>query len=483
MAGSISSAGIGSGLDVSNIITKLMAVEQLPLTKLQNKATGMQTQLSAFGQMQSLVSSFQDATAPLFKADNYSLTSATSNDTASVVVSSTTAAAPGSYAVSVSSLASTQSLVSASGQFAAATETVGTGSLTIRLGTWSAGQTAFTPKADVADIVIPIGATEGTLAGIRDKINAAGAGLSASIVTDANGARLALQSSTTGAENGFRISVTDDDTTNTDNAGLSRLAFDPPTAAPQMALTQSAANTQATINGIAVASKGNTLTNVVEGMTFTLNKVTTSPVTVTVARNTASLKTMLTNFVAAYNALNGFIETTTKYDAAAGSGSLLQGDSTAVGLQNQLRTQIGQSGSSSAVFRTLSNIGIEFQRDGSLTLNDAKVTTALGNLPELQKALGAEDKGNPANNGFARKLGDWATKVLGTGGLLPSKTKAIQTRIAANQKDQVTMSERISRSEARLRAQYTALDSTMSKANALSAYVSQQITTWNKSTA
>ena len=79
MAGSISSAGIGSGLDVSNIITKLMAVEQLPLTKLQNKATGMQTQLSAFGQMQSLVSSFQDATAPLFKADNYSLTSATSN--------------------------------------------------------------------------------------------------------------------------------------------------------------------------------------------------------------------------------------------------------------------------------------------------------------------------------------------------------------------------------------------------------------------
>jgi len=154
-----------------------------------------------------------------------------------------------------------------------------------------------------------------------------------------------------------------------------------------------------------------------------------------------------------------------------------------VGLQNQLRTQIGQSGSSSAVFRTLSNIGIEFQRDGSLTLNDAKVTTALGNLPELQKALGAEDKGNPANNGFARKLGDWATKVLGTGGLLPSKTKAIQTRIAANQKDQVTMSERISRSEARLRAQYTALDSTMSKANALSAYVSQQITTWNKSTA
>jgi len=481
--GSISSAGIGSGLDVSSIVSSLMAVETQPLTKLQTVASTMQTKLSAFGQMQSFVSSFRDAAAQLQTASNYAVTTATSSDTTSVGASSTTKAIPGSYAVSVTSLASTQSTVSASGQFSAGTDAVGTGSITISLGTWSTGQTSFTAKSGSTDVVIPIGASENTLAGIRDKINAANAGVSATLVTDATGTRLALQSSATGAANGFRVTVSDDDAANTDALGLSRLAFDPPSATTGTTLTQSAANTKASINGIAVETTGSTLSDVVDGMTFNLSKVTTTPVTVSVTRNTDSVKSLVTNFVAAYNALASFLSSATSYDASTKTAALLQGDATTTGLQNQLRSMVAQAGKASGTFGTLSDIGLEFQKDGRLKVNDTKLSAALSNLPELTKAMTNVDTATPTNNGFAKSLTAWADGLLGSTGSLTGKTKSIQSQIASNQKDQDNLSTRLTAIEARIRAQYTALDTTMSNANALSKYVTQQITTWNKSTA
>ena len=485
MAGTISSAGIGSGLDVSTIINKLMAAEQGPLTKLQTQAQSMQTQLSAFGQMQSLVSSFRDAAAALYAPDLFSLTSAGSSDSTTVAASSSPSATPGVYSVAVSSLASTQTVVSTGGQFQAATDTVGTGSMTIRLGSWSADDPpVFAAKAGSKDIVIPIGADAATLTGIRDKINAAQAGVSASIITDASGARLSLQSNASGADNGFRVTVQDDDDTgdgtgHTDTQGLSRLAFDPGAGVKNLKLTQAAGNTQATINGIAVSSTGSTLSGVVEGMTFTLSKVTTTPAIVTVTRNTDAVKKSLGAFVAAYNQLETFFDQTTSYDAANQQAGLLQGDSTAVGVQRQMRMLIGQPGSASSVFGTLSSLGVEFQKDGSLKLNDSKVNAALGNLSELKKALAADAPGQPAASGFARSLTTWADKMLGTNGALQSRTKSIESRLKSNQKDQATASDRLTATEARLRAQYSALDSTMAKANALQQYVSQQITSWN----
>lgn len=483
MAGTISSTGIGSGLPISDIIASLMKVEQIPLTKLQTVATTMQTKLSAFGQMQSFVSSFRDAAAQLQNASSYAVTTATSSDATAVGASSTTKAIPGAYTISVSALASTQSTVSASGQFATGADLVGTGSMTLSLGTWSTGQTAFTAKPGSTDIVIPIGATENTLAGIRDKINAAKAGVSATLVTDASGTRLALQSSSTGATSGFRVTVADDDMNNTDALGLSRLAFDPPSATTGTALTQSAKNTSAMINGIAVETTGSTLTDVVDGMTFNLSRVTTTPVTVNVARNTDSVKTLVTGFVASYNALASFLSSATTYDASTKQAALLQGDATTSSLQNQLRSMVGQAGKASTAFGSLSDLGLEFQKDGRLKVNDTKLSAALGKLPELTTAMTNVDLANPGNNGFAKTITSWADKLLSSDGSLTGKTKSIQSQIASNQKDQNKLSDRLTGIEARIRAQYTALDTTMSKANALSKYVTQQITTWNKSSA
>lgn len=486
--GTLSSAGIGSGLDVNAIVTSLMNVNKLPLNNLQSAATEMQTKLSAFGQMQSLVSSFHDAALPLSSASTYAVTSTSSSDPTSVTAASTSGATPGSYSVSVTKLAATQSTVSASGvgEFAAATDVVGAGTLTIDLGAWNAGQTAFTPKTGATSVVLTVSATA-TLQDISNQINAANAGVSATVVTDATGSRLALQSTATGATNGFRVQVADATPTNTATQGLSRLAFDPQTPNPNggvaMSSTQSASDSAATINGIAITTSSNTLTNVVGGMTFTLGKLTTSPVTVTVSSNTAAIQTSLTSFVSAYNALAAFLSQATAYDPVAHKGALLQGDATATGLQNQLRSVIGQLGSNSPSFRALSDIGLEFQKDGTLKLNQVKVTAAMSNLPELTKAMTTLDLTTPSNNGFAKKITDWSNTLLAFNGTLPGKTSSIQSQIAANQKDQTALNARLAAVEAGIRAQYTALDKTMSGANALSAYVSQQITTWNKNTA
>jgi flagellar hook-associated protein 2 len=472
--GTISSAGIGSGLDVNSIISSLMAVESQPLTALQSKATALQTDLSAFGQIQSLVASLQDAAKTLFDSSQYKLTNASSTDPSSVSAGTTSGAVPGSYSVSVSSLSAGQSIVSPTGLYSDGTSVVGAGSITIRLGTWSADKTTFTPASGSSDVTIPVGASANTLAGIRDAINAANAGVTASIVTDASGARLALQSSSTGAANGFRVTVADDDGNNTDASGLSQLAYDPASSASQMTLAQSAANAQATINGIAVSSSSNSLSGVIDGVSFNLSKTTTQPVTINVSRNTDAVKNDVTAFVSAYNALNMFLKTETKYDAATKTAAPLQGDSTATSLENQLHSMLSQVTGASSTYSTLSALGVQLQDDGSLKLDDTKFGNAIANFSELAKSLSNVDATTSGNNGFGKRFYDWTSALLQAGGTIPTKTASIQASIDRNQKDQDNLNTQLAATQARLQAQYTALDTTMSKANALAAYVQQQ---------
>ncbi|HZW73725.1 MAG TPA: flagellar filament capping protein FliD, partial [Caldimonas sp.] len=294
------------------------------------------------------------------------------------------------------------------------------------------------------------------------------------VVVDASGARLALQSTTTGAANGFRVTVADDDGNNADAAGLSQLAFDPAGGAAQMTLAQAAANTQATVNGIAVTSSSNVLSGVIDGITFNLGKVTTQPVTINVTRNTDAVKSMLGAFVTAYNQLNDFLSQATHYDPTTKQAALLQGDSTATSIQNQLHNIIGTNTGASSTFSTLSSLGIQLQKDGSLKIDDATLSSALTNLPEVTKALSNLDPTVAGNNGIGKRFYDWTSGLLASNGSLPGKTQSIQAGIARNQKDQDAMQDRLDATEARLRAQYSALDTTMAQANALAKYVTQQ---------
>lgn len=487
MAGSISSAGIGSGLNVSDIIDKLMAVERQPLSKYTSKGTQLQTQLSAFGQIQSLAASFRDSLTPLMSASNYTQMSVSSSDRATVDATASSSAVAGAYTVAVSSLASGQTVVSPKGQFANSTDPIGEGRIKIRLGTWTQApdpddptktKSSFTPKIDSTDVVLDIGPPAESLAKIRDKINASSAGIVATIVRDASGTRLSLVSSGTGLDAGFRITVENLDAAQAADPAMAALAYDPENQKGSMELTTSAANTQATINGISVSSTTTTLDNVIEGLTVKAQKVTTSPVSLTVARNPATLKAQLEKFVEAYNGLNTFLGQMTRYDAQSKQAGLLQGDRTAVGMTASLRSALGtQTGSTSV--GSLSALGLQFQRDGSLKLDATKFDQAMQDPKAVQQALAPE--GEAASKGLFKRIANWADEMSGTTGMLKGRSKSIEGQLALLTRDQERAERRISQVEERLRKQYSSLDTTISQSNNLQSYVSQQMSALTKS--
>jgi flagellar hook-associated protein 2 len=391
-----------------------------------------------------------------------------------VVASGGSGAATGRYAVSVSKLAGNQTVVSGSA-YPDASTLVGSGSLALDLGAWQEGPPmTFVPTVGGGSTVIDITAAD-TLSTLRDKINSAAAGVTASLVTDGNGVRLALRSTDSGASNGFRLSATDSDGNATDAAGLSRFAYDPEAGTAAMQLKQAAQDAQATVNGIAVVSPTNELSGVVEGLTLSLRKETTTAVDVTVTPNSDAVKTAVQAFVSAYNDLAKTITDQTKYDATTKVGGPLQGDSAVGSLQRQLRAVLNTPSGASSTFPRLSDIGLELQRDGTLTVNSTKLDTALSNLPELKKAFANNDTGNAANKGFARRYAELSSQILGVDGSLTTRTEGLRARLTRNGTDQQALSDRISRYQARLVAQYTVMDANLSKLSSLSTYLTQQL--------
>ena len=473
----ISSAGVGSGLDVNSIIKQLMAIEQQPLKALQTKASTIQSTVSEYGKIKSTVSTLNDLAAQLAKATTWAQTSSASSNSAAVSVS-TSGSAPGSYSVEVQSLASVQTL--ATGMFASASALPGAGTLNIELGSWGTGQTSFTPKTGATSIDVTVSATD-TLSDVRDKINAAGTGVTALIMNDANGSRLLLRSATTGAANAFRTTVSDVDGTPTDAAGLSQLAYGASAASKVMTQNQTAANAAATINGLAVSSTTNTLSNVVDGLTLTLAAVTTTPLSIDVTVNKDALTKTLTDFAAAYTAVVKLIATDTKYDPASRKGGVLQGDNAAVGLQRQLRSLVGTASGASTMYGFMSDAGLQLQGDGSMTVNASKLDSALANLGELRKAFSSSSAIDPTQDGFAKRFRVVTGAMLGIEGSLSTRADGMAKALTRNQRDQDTLNVRLTGIEARLRAQYTALDATMAKLNSSSSYITQQLASYTAS--
>jgi flagellar hook-associated protein 2 len=475
----ISSIGIGSGIDINSIITQLVAVERSPLTQLQKEASSLQTRLSTYGQMKSGLATLRDAAAALTRASTWGATTGSSSDAVAVSVSTNATTRPGSYAIEVQRLASAQS--NATRVYASVDSLVGEGSLRIELGTWGAGQTSFTPKAGATAVDISVGPPAESLAQLRDKINASNAGVTASVLTDASGARLVLRSSATGEANGFRIGVNDADGNNSDGLGLSALAFDPSAGILTMAQALAAANASASLNGLPISSSGNTLSEVLDGITLTLGKVTAAPVQVDAKPDDAAIRKALETFVTAYNDLNKLVTEQTKYDAASKTAGVLQGDSAAVSIRAQMRALLAGNSGASAKFTRLAEVGLDVQSDGSIKLDDGKLGNGIANLAEMAKLFSNNDLLTPANNGFAIRLRAFADQLLGVDGSISSRSEGLRKRIDLNQDRQERLNDRIEMIEKRLRAQYTALDRQMASLNSLSNYVTQQISTLNRS--
>jgi flagellar hook-associated protein 2 len=372
----ISSPGLGSGLDVNSIVSQLMTLEQRPLTTLDTKEAQYQAQLSAYGSLKGALSTFQSAVASLATPAKFSTINASVADSSVATVSASTAA-DATYSLEVQTLAKAHKLKSTT--FDATSTAVGTGSISLSFGTYD--HDTFTLNPDKATATIPISAGQGSLAGIRDAINNANVGVTASIVNDGTGYRLTVSSKDTGLANALRITVDDDDGVDTDMSGLSQLAYDGRTLSGVTNLTQTvpAQNATALIDGIQISKASNVLTDVVEGATITLLKENTpSATTLTLAHDTASVQASVQTFIKAYNDLNKTITDLSKYDAVNKKASTLTGDSAVRSVQTQLRgafnTALSTAGGG---LRTLSDIGITFQTDGTLKLDSTKLQTVL----------------------------------------------------------------------------------------------------------
>ena len=381
----ISSPGVGSKLDVNSIVTQLMGIESRPLAQLNTREISFQAKLSAFGSIRSALSQFQGAMSSLSFASRFEGATATSSDTAAVSASATARAPAGSYAVEVSALAQNQRLVAA-GQ-ATTTATVGTGTLTFDFGTISGGsfdaQTGQYSGAAFASAgsgvrTVTIASGSGSLGGIRDAINAAGIGVTASIVNDGGASpfRLVLSSDKTGAANAMKITVDGD-------AALDSLLGQDPASTQNLVQTAAARNAELTINGVAVTKPTNLVSDALEGVTLTLSKTNVgSPATVSVTRDSGKAVAAAETFVKAYNDLEKTLEDLSAYNASTRTGAVLNGDPAVRSLQNQLRAVFSQPlGGAGSDLRSLSDIGMAFQRDGSLLLDATKMNRVMAANP------------------------------------------------------------------------------------------------------
>jgi flagellar hook-associated protein 2 len=446
----LSSPGIGSNLDVNSIVSQLMALERRPLQALDRKEASFQSQLSAFGTLKGALSAFQGAMQSLDDVEKFQAHKATIADTSVAAVAAANNAAPGNHLLEVIKLAQSQKLVAA-GQ-SSATSAIGTGTLTFEFGTVTGGSfdansgryTGASYTGDGAGAkTVSIGAANNTLTGIRDAINAAKIGVTASIVNDGSGTpyRLALTVNEPGANRSLRISVAGD-------AALASLLAHDPASTQNLAETAAARNAELKVDGVFISKPKNSITDVIEGVTLTLLKTNAgAPTEVSVARDSTAIKASAEGLVKAYNDLNTALRNLSSFNAATKTGSVLQGDVTLLTLQTRIRTALtdtlkGVAGS----YNSLYQIGVSFQKDGTLALDATKFQAALDAAPNDIGALFASmGRASDAAIGFVgatdhTKAGTYAVGVtrLATQATLAGAAAAVLT-ITAGGNDSFTV--------------------------------------------
>jgi flagellar hook-associated protein 2 len=379
-SGVLASPGLGSGLDINGIVGKLMSVESQPLTALAAKEASYQARITAFGTLKGGLSALQTALSGLLDARTMKTTTASLADASLASVAAGSAAVSGSYSVKVSLLAQAHKI--ASRGFASINDAVGSGTLTFSFGAFDGA--LFTANADAPSRTVTIAPSQNTLAGIRDAVNAANIGVSATIVNDgsSSGNHLVFSSVATGAANSLKLAVADGDATHTDMTGLSQLAYDPAALygfGKNMEQKVAAQNASLVIDGIAISKASNTVTDAIQGVTLNLAKASPdSTTTLTIATDSTSISKSVAGFVKAYNDLAASIAGLTKYDVANKKAAILTGDSAPRIAQSQLRSILGTALTGTGLSLTsLSQVGVSFKADGTLTLDSARLSAAI----------------------------------------------------------------------------------------------------------
>jgi flagellar hook-associated protein 2 len=451
---SITSSGIGSGLDINSLVSQLVAAERAPqdarLTRIDAKLT---TEFTALSQLKGAMATFQTALSALKTASTLIVRKATMSDELHFSATAASSAAAGVYSVEVEQLAKAAQLTSAP-SLTGPTTVIGTGTLTLSLG--------------AAAFAVAIDSSNNTMAGIRDAINGAAAntGVRATVITGVDGSRLILTGEKTGAANVIKVTQAGGD------GGLSQLVYDLPNPSGLTPVAGVAAQDAIVkIAGFPVHSASNVVDGAIDGVTLTLKKadvgVTT---TLTVGNDDSAVQGKVGEFVNAYNALAKQIATLRSFDASTGKGGPLLGDSMLRNIETHLRRIVtSQVPELTSAYDTLSSIGIGFGSDGTLALNATKFEAAMKASSTAVSQLFGSTKG------VAKQLYDFLDTQLSSTGTLVDRNKGIDARRKDLTAQQAALNVRMTSVQARYQKQFTGLDSLLSQMQATSNYLAQQL--------
>jgi flagellar hook-associated protein 2 len=448
-------------LDVAQLVSELMVVQSQPLTQLESQVSGIQSTLSAYGQVQSALSTLQSAAAALALPSAFQAASATVTGSG---VSATVTGDPSdaTYTVDVSSLAQGQSIASAAVSDPSAAQ--GTGTLTIQLGSYDSGTNTFTAQSGSSAITVNISSSNDTLSGIAAAINsAAGGAVNASVVTQSDGsAQLVISSGNTGADNGFTVTA---------SSGLSQFGYDPTSSGTQgMSQTQAAADASFSVNGLAMTSASNSVTTAISGVTLNLTQAPASGGTplqseVSVGMDPGAVSSTVQSFVTAYNSLISLTNTLTNYDASSNTASELTGDPTTRQIVGTLQSIVGSpttASGTSASTSYLAEIGISTNADG--TLDTTQFESALEADPSAVAAMFTTATGSGSSNGFAVQVSQAAQQMIDSGGALSTAQQGLQSEITYDDGREATMQAQLAQTQQALTQEYSALNAELAVA-------------------
>jgi len=446
----ITTSGVGSGIDIESLVTRLIAAEAEPTTnRLNKKEATWQADLSAYGSLKSALSSFQSAVKSLNDPADFLGRTSTSSNTEVFSATADETAVPGKYDIEVIQLA--ESAKSRSGNFTSADEVVGTGSLAISL-----GATTFN---------ITVDSENNTLAGLRDAINAASdnPGLTASIINVDGGSRLVLTSDKLGSANTISIVASDDDGLPVDNAGLSRLAT------VNLTTVQAALDAIINVDSQPVTRDSNTFSDVISGVKFTLDSALSGTVeSLSIGLDKGSLIKNVNSFVKAYNSLADTMASLSSFNADTGAAGTLLGDSALRGVQNQIRQTLTSS-ISGLSFDSLVAIGITTNDNGNLEVDSSKLDSVMSTDYTAVSQLFSSE------NGLAKSLDSVLERYISSDGILTARQDGLQTNIDSLDGDRDQLNRRLASLDARYRAQFSAMDILVAQLTSLGDYMTQQL--------
>ncbi len=462
----VTALGAGSGIDMAALAGNLAQVQfEDRINRLSAKNEALDTKISTASAIKNQISQLASALGERVRNGDLAPTPAISNPSVATVSRAAATRPAGSYTLEVSKLASAQTLTGPA--LAAATSTVGSGTLTLRLGSITGGTFSADGARQPVQITIAPGTT---LAQAAAAINSSGAGVSAYVANSADGARLVLKGPE-GANNAFVLEASE----TAGNPGLAALAWDPASGDPARALS-SASDAEFKIDGVSMKSASNAVGEVAPGLSVTLKATNAgNPATITFNDAKAAVTSVMQDLTAALNEIAGALNAAT--DPAHGELARDDGARTLRRQLSSLGSTVIMPNAANGAPATLAELGLSIARDGTFSLNTATLTAALTRDPEGVSAMFTS--GLYGVYASVDKISRNASTAGNPGSLAGSLSRY------AGQKSQISkenakIADQQEALRARLAKQLSAADMQIGSSKSTMSFLQQQIDMWKK---